>query len=262
MNAARVFHTATRLADGTVLVAGGYGDGSQRSSCEVYDPASGTWESTGAMSAARAGHTATLLSNGRTVVVTGGFGSGQYLSGAEACDSANRTWTAAATMTTARTGHTASLLPDGTILVAGGYENGHFLASAEGLDPDRGLWTSTGEMNSARDWHTATVLPDGRVLAVGGWRAQGDAVATAEWYNTSTPILLSEASLLPEGVFQFAFTNTPGLRFSALATTNLSLPLTQWTSLGGVTEVSPGQFRFADPEATNTAGRFYGVSLP
>lgn len=35
--------------------------------------------------------------------------------------------------------------------------------------------------------------------------------------------------------------------------------MSSWTSLGGVTEVLPGQFRFTDPQAANGGPRFYRV---
>jgi len=37
--------------------------------------------------------------------------------------------------------------------------------------------------------------------------------------------------------------------------------LSQWTALGGVVEISPGQFQFTDPEATNGV-RFYRAYAP
>src|SRR2546423_9243572 len=70
----RVFHTATLLADGKVLVAAGRGRDSgfiELASAELYDPATGTWSATGSLSTARYDHTATLMPNG-IVVVAGG----------------------------------------------------------------------------------------------------------------------------------------------------------------------------------------------
>ena len=76
------------------------------------------------------------------------------------------------------------------------------------------------------------------------------------------PIVLINPNLLPGGAFQFAFTNTPGLSFTAFATTNVALRLTNWTRLGTVPEVSPGQFQFTDPQAAATSQRFYRVRSP
>jgi hypothetical protein len=75
-------------------------------------------------------------------------------------------------------------------------------------------------------------------------------------------ITLTAPHTLTNGVFQFMFSNTPGALLSVLSTTNLALPLSNWTVLTGITEISAGQFRFADPQATNTPRRFYRVRSP
>ena len=64
------------------------------------------------------------------------------------------------------------------------------------------------------------------------------------------------------GGFQFTFTNNIGALLGVLATTNLSQPLTNWTGLGGVTEISPGQFQFTDPTATSGVQRYYLLYAP
>ena len=66
----------------------------------------------------------------------------------------------------------------------------------------------------------------------------------------------------PNGVFQIGFTNIKGGSFSVLAATNLNLPLTNWNSVGSVTESPLGQFQFADPQATNSPQRFYRIRSP
>jgi len=79
----RAFHTATLLATGTVLVAGGLGPGpTLLSATELYNPGSSSSTASGDLKTARERHTATLLSEGK-VLITGGFGGGGYLSSAE-----------------------------------------------------------------------------------------------------------------------------------------------------------------------------------
>jgi hypothetical protein len=64
---------ASRLTDGTVLVAGGQLPGGNGSAyAELYVPASGTFEDVGEMTTGRHSHTATPLPDD-TVLITGGF---------------------------------------------------------------------------------------------------------------------------------------------------------------------------------------------
>jgi hypothetical protein len=58
------------------------------------------------------------------------------------------------------------------------------------------------------------------------------------------------------------FTNVPHADFTVLTSTNLALPQANWTVLGNAIQVSPGQFQFTDPQATNTSRRYYGVVSP
>ena len=79
-------------------------------------------------------------------------------------------------------------------------------------------------------------------------------------FTLINPAVITDGPLA--GAFQFGFTNTPGASFTAYATTDLSLPLGNWTTLGAVTEIQPGQFQFIDPQATNAPERFYQVRSP
>ena len=134
----RAGHSATLLASGQVLVAGGGGFVSQYSwyvlsSAELYDPVSGRWSATGEMSLQRSSHTATLLSHGLVLVTAG---SQHYASsaGAELFDPFTGQWTPTGSMSMARVVHTATLLPNGEVLVAGGYHNSDdylYLSSTE-----------------------------------------------------------------------------------------------------------------------------------
>ena len=164
------------LPNGKVLVAGGFGaDGHNLSSAELYDPATGTWTTTGSLAAGRAEQTATLLPNGK-VLVAGGALNGNELARAELYDPASGTWSATGKLATARSLHTATLLPDGKVLVAGGSYN----ASAELYDPANGTWTVTDSLANERGNSTATLLPDGNVLVAG---SMFPSTATAELYD-------------------------------------------------------------------------------
>lgn len=171
--------TATRLANGKVLVAGGInanicaGD----ITAELYDPALGTWSFTGSLSVARASPTATLLTGGKVLVAGGGNRCGGIFGSAELYDPATGTWTSTGNMTIPRERANAVLLLDGRVLVAGGQtpSGGQFpsVSSAEIFDPVTGTWAPTGSMNVTRSSFALVLLSDGRVLAAAGYSGNG-----------------------------------------------------------------------------------------
>jgi N-acetylneuraminic acid mutarotase len=204
MNGVRFVHTATLLANGKVLVAGGGGNVVEVenalwnppvlvATAELYDPSSGSWTATGSMNGVRFLHTATLLADGRVLVVGGADSitetSVNALATAELYDPATGSWTATGPMIEARARHTATLLADGRVLVAGGSGSSagtDSLATVELYDPATGTWTATGNMIDARTYHTATLLPDGRLLVAGGGGLHGPQLASAELYDPGT----------------------------------------------------------------------------
>ncbi|MEO8675342.1 MAG: kelch repeat-containing protein [Casimicrobiaceae bacterium] len=126
-----IWHSATLLPNGKVLVAGGNAGGVGGDTilgfAEVFDPASGTWSATGSLETARFRHTATLLPTGEILVVGGTNERDHYpklkyenLNSAEIYDSRSGSWTRASNLGSARGEHTATLLQDGRVLVAGG----------------------------------------------------------------------------------------------------------------------------------------------
>ena len=177
MTVARKWHTATRLANGKVLVTGGSDGTVALASAELFDPATGSFTATGSMGVPRAFHSATLLADGTVLVVGGGsdFESGT-LGSAERYDPGTGLFTPAGGLTGhTRQMHGAVRLNDGRVLVAGGFTNDSGiggLATAELYDPGTNTFSATsGNMTHDRigDF-TTTLLADGRVLLAGGFR--------------------------------------------------------------------------------------------
>jgi hypothetical protein len=158
--------TATLLADGKVLIAGGQtSDGAGVTTSEVYDPATNAWTVVGPMIHPRWSHTATLLPNGK-VLVTGGPSTG---TSAELYDPATRTWQATGSTGAERWwGGSAVLLGDGTVLLAGGGNPSTAnLTDVEIYTPATGTWTETTPLPASAANSSAVLLGNGDVLLTG-----------------------------------------------------------------------------------------------
>ncbi len=195
-------HTATLLADGTVMFAGGSKNGTTATNdVEIVDPVGGTIVKTLTLNSARMYHTATLLANGNVVIAGGLDGpSGNAVNTLEIYTGGSSFTTVSGTLATARAAYTATLLStgtyagsgDGAILFAGGVPSasGSLISSAEIL-----VITGTAAappanppsitMATARAYFTATRMPDGLILVAGGLANVG-ASNTAELFDPST----------------------------------------------------------------------------
>lgn len=228
MKDARTDHTATVLPGGKILIAGGESaSGRALSSAEMYDPASGKFSAIGSkMNAARADHTATLISgcncpaDGKVLLAGGDTASGSLgatLRSAELYDPATGKFTATGAMKSSRARHSATLIASGPlagdVLIAGGAsdESGGDVASAELYDPVTGQFTATGRMSTAREGHSATWLSPsvvsgalaGSVLVAGG----GDVSApsdSAEVFNPQTATFSPVAAMTSARTLQAA----------------------------------------------------------
>jgi hypothetical protein len=220
----RYAHSATLLADGRVLIAGGRQDGTRGSSvftAEIYDPSTGAFTATGALTsiggevyAPPAGVT-TLLPDGRVFVGAS--------NNAEIYDPQSGTFTATGPYVNLSEASTVTLLANGKILVTGcaGAIGSCSVAATELFDPQSGTFTATGPMmfKYYPDYgYTATLLPDGKVMFLG---SDDFNIADAEVFdpaagtfaftgNATTSHEIAPASLLSDGTVLIAGGQLPG----------------------------------------------------
>jgi Kelch motif protein/galactose oxidase-like protein len=223
-------HSALRLDDGSVLVAGGstasvttallapgaaswsesgelfaeepastltlLDDGAallvgpNTPSIQRYFPDEGVWRPWGEPMLARAGHSATRLLDGRVLLV-GGSGS----QSAELFDPSSASSRFVGSTYEPRTSHTATLLADGRVAVVGG-EGVSGASGTEIYDPEWGTWSPGPGTSQGRAHHQSVLLADGSVLAIGGAAPDGLALATAQRLNAARPpTVISEYQL-------------------------------------------------------------------
>lgn len=205
-------HTATLLADGSVLVVGGYASNNvYRSEAAIYYSTSGTWGRLPPMHVgaignitARALHTATMLQDGR-VLIAGGVNASGVLCSAIVFDvnqpqGAGDFWVDAPDIDdpppcTRTHSHSATLLKSGGVLLAGGNDgfgetNLSTIFNPNGSAvPPVGAWTDTNgtgnRLNEPRFGHTATLLPNGLVAVLGGLSTLGNALNSIESFEVA-----------------------------------------------------------------------------
>jgi hypothetical protein len=198
---ARANHTATLLADGRVLLAGGEGIVMGRVAAlksafliDARDPADVRVSEGIVMGEARTGHAAVGLDDGRVVIVGGreltpnatGAQDHRYLTSVELFDPEEGIFVRASDrngnavqLASGRFGHTATLLDGGSdVLVAGGMDRS---GPVLGLEVIR----VAGELSSVVQsperigvgaiFHAAARTPDGKVLLSGGYGSLADA---------------------------------------------------------------------------------------
>jgi hypothetical protein len=122
--------------------------------------------------------------------------------------------------------------------------------------PCTNWWTNT--LTSLPVWN----FPPGFALAT---LCVGGIPSTSRVVSISVPVPVTTALMAPaltNGSFAFYFTNRPGALFGVLSTTNLALPLSDWTVVGGIIETAPGKFHFTDTLGANEPKRFYSIRSP
>jgi hypothetical protein len=124
MSKPRYVHSAVLLADGRVLVAGGWwytsNSDPSHAGAEIYDPTSDTWTATGPLVTPRAQFEMGLLPDGRVLAVGGVDAAYKTLATSEIWDPTSGQWQTSGKLGVAIMWPAAGVLPDGRYFVAGG----------------------------------------------------------------------------------------------------------------------------------------------
>ena len=197
MNQSRVYPAATLLPNGQVLVVGGYHRGLIVSVAELYNPATGTFTTTGSLNTPRYGASATLLNTGK-VLISGGAS----VPTTELYDPSTGTFSVSASESCA-CGAEPTRLANGMVLFSGGFNGSTAIATAELYNPSTGTFSPTGNLNVARAGPSSTLLPNGKVLIAGGvyytgtppYNLVANYLASAELYDPATGTFTLTGSL-------------------------------------------------------------------
>jgi len=147
MTAPRSWHTATLLANGKVLIAGGSQGSDPLATAELYDPVAGTFTPSGSMTTPRMAHSATLLPDGRVLIAGGATTGGGVTAShsAEIYHPSTGTFASTSNLISDHVCQRATLLRNGRVLIAGGSgSRGGDVPQAELYDPDTGAFARTG----------------------------------------------------------------------------------------------------------------------
>jgi N-acetylneuraminic acid mutarotase len=191
---ARTSHTATRFGNDKVLILGGYTSGEGEvfgisRSAEIWDPATNQFRLLPAtMRMARAGHSATLLPDGRVLIV-GGLSVDASYQFAEIFDPATETFSVVAAVDNRERGlHATAQLPDGTVLVLGGEtEATRPVAWVTQFGGNGGTSQVLANLVQPRTLGEGALSRDGRVFLFGGEIGPGNVTTdTAEAFSPAT----------------------------------------------------------------------------
>lgn len=239
--------SAITLPDGDVLIIGGvtgtvpYQSGTTVN--ELYNPSSGTFSLTGALTQAVQGANVSLLPNGSALIAGGDISTSVVTPTASSVSEVfNPTFgavTSTGSLPVPEAFGSSVSLGNGEVLLAGGYSAGGAIGIAEFYSPSTGVWSTTGPLVSPAYNATATLLYNGQVLFEGGEDSNGNALDGAELYtpnlgtwtatvnapevgrNNATATLLANAQVLIAGG------ESSGMAISGADSAELYSPSTQ-----------------------------------
>jgi hypothetical protein len=201
MHTVRIYHSATLLADGRVLVVGGVDQSYQQlNSAELFDPRTRTWSMARSLGVSRGDHAATLLRDHRVLIVGTRQDKGVSILTAALYDPTTGTWADTGPLPEESSSSegllTAALLQTGDVLLLNPtWPEGALAVYA----PQTNSWSPlAGTPLAGLTGVMVTTLHDGRLLASGGETESTGSVdmdARASLYVAATRTWKAIASL-------------------------------------------------------------------
>jgi hypothetical protein len=194
---ARAWHTATKLLNGQVLIAGGFGTESYiagtttilqapLASAHVFDPKTNTFTQVGSLRVPRYRHVAVLLASGQVLIAGGASASNATTATTEIYDPVTRTFTAGSGLTRPRQ-DCAALALTGGVLVSGGADDTGTPAVVAGAELVSSAGPSKATGNPAQDLRAEAglVLGGAPYLFGGDGVTAGTASGAIQTYDTA-----------------------------------------------------------------------------
>jgi sugar lactone lactonase YvrE len=120
----------------------------------------------------------------------------------------------------------------------------------------------------AESWFNITGVTNGVVSFAFTTNSGPNRAATISLLGQSIPIFQASPpnflnpTLLEDGALQLTFSNFQSSSFTVLSTTNLFLPVTNWTVVGSASNIGPDLFQFTDSAEATNSQRYYTVRSP
>jgi len=170
----RYFHSSVAVPDGSIVLLGGYADGSWKNDVWRSTDNGATWSlmNTTPGWAGRCYHSSVMMPDGSIVLLGGQVSGGGYKNDVWRSTDNGATWTLmnASAGWSPRYEHTSVTMPDGSIVLSGGYAGGIGTNDVWRSTDNGATWTQvTGHAGwAARYGHTSVAMPDGSVVLMGG----------------------------------------------------------------------------------------------
>ena len=205
MTQSRQEHTADRISDHVVLIAGGSTVDMSGliilASADLYDSMAVITTGTVNMTSPRYEHTSSMIDDGRVKLVLLAGGQDRYIELATGDVYNNMTGIFTAvnnTLSAPRYGHTATVIPNmGCVILAGGYSNGLVLNTLDLYNSSTNMFSPLPRrMTTRRYSHTSTYISSIQSILFAGGISFSTATGTFEVFNVSTMNFVHNGTML------------------------------------------------------------------